>query len=160
RKLKLIYSVSVVVGHGAAHRHRGSDGGKRRGGWSGSKSWGALIQPNDGWCQETTPPPRNLCDRSAIKPVLGVGGLRVRRRAFIRRLGGAAISAPLAAYAQQVGKPPMIGFLGASSRVAVSSWTDAFVQRLGELGWIDGRNVAIVYRWAEGRPERARELAK
>ena len=70
------------------------------------------------------------------------------------------MSAPFAAYGQQAGKPPMIGFLGASSRVAVSSWTDAFVQRLGELGWIEGRNVAIVYRWAEGRPERARELAK
>jgi hypothetical protein len=42
----LIYSVSVVVGHGAAHRRRWCYGGKLRGGWSGLKSWGALIQPN------------------------------------------------------------------------------------------------------------------
>jgi len=41
----LIYSVSVVVGHGAAHHRRWCDGGKLRGGWSGSKSWGAVIQP-------------------------------------------------------------------------------------------------------------------
>jgi putative ABC transport system substrate-binding protein len=74
--------------------------------------------------------------------------------------GGAAISAPFAANAQQAAKPPMIGFLGASSRVAISSWTDAFVRRLGELGWIDGRSVTIVYRWAEGRPDRARDLAR
>jgi putative ABC transport system substrate-binding protein len=84
----------------------------------------------------------------------------MRRREFITLLGGAAISAPSAGNAQQVAKTPVIGFLGASSRTAISSWTDAFVQRLSELGWIDGRNVAIVYRWAEGRPDRALELAK
>ena len=65
----------------------------------------------------------------------------MRRREFIRLLGGAVISAPFAGNAQQVAKTPVIGFLGASSRTAISSWTDAFVQRLGELGWIDGRNV-------------------
>jgi putative ABC transport system substrate-binding protein len=70
------------------------------------------------------------------------------------------MSAPFAAYGQQAAKPPMIGFLGASERAVVRSWTDAFVQRLGELGWVDGRNVMIVYRWAEGQPDRARELAK
>ncbi len=84
----------------------------------------------------------------------------MRRRDFITTLAGAAIFPPFAAHGQQSPKPPIIGFLGASSRVAIGSWTDAFVQRLGELGWIDGRNVAIVYRWAEGRPERAIVLAK
>jgi len=84
----------------------------------------------------------------------------VRRREFITLVGGAAISAPFAATAQQPARPPIIGFLGASSRSAISAWTDAFVQRLSELGWIDGRSVSIVYRWAEGRPDRALELAK
>jgi putative tryptophan/tyrosine transport system substrate-binding protein len=122
----------------------------------GARSYSLMVRP-------VKRQPRHPAIRAivtTIKPVHGVGGKRVRRRDFIQGLGGAAMSAPFAGFAQQAGKPPMIGFLGASSRVAISSWTDAFVRRLGELGWIDGRSVAIVYRWAEGRPERARELAK
>jgi putative ABC transport system substrate-binding protein len=82
----------------------------------------------------------------------------MRRREFLSVLGGAAGAWPLAARAQQAGKLPTIGFLGAtpsfeSQRVA------AFVQRLRELAWVDGRNVAIEYRWAEGRPEHVSEIA-
>src|SRR3989441_4342189 len=83
----------------------------------------------------------------------------MRRREFITLLGGAAAAWPLAAHAQQPGKLPTIGFLGQSTRSATSEWTAAFVQRLRELGWVDGRNVAIKYRWGEGRNERFAEIA-
>jgi len=83
----------------------------------------------------------------------------MRRREFITLLGRAAAAWPLAARAQQAGKLPTIGFLGANTPSADSQRTAAFVQRLRELGWIDGRGIAIEYRWAEGRPERAAEIA-
>ena len=70
----------------------------------------------------------------------------IDRREFIVALGGAA-AWPLAARAQQAGKLPTIGFLGGSTAAAQSQWTSAFVQRLRELGWTEGRNVAIEYRW-------------
>ena len=75
----------------------------------------------------------------------------MRRREFITLLGGAAVW-PLAARAQQA-KLPTIGFLGESTPVAQSEQTGAFVQQLRELGWTEGRTVAIEYRWAEGRSE-------
>ena len=80
-----------------------------------------------------------------------------RRREFITLLGGAA-AWPLAARALQ-GKLPTIGFLGSGTAATQSQWTGAFVQRLRELGWSEGRDVAIEYRWAEGRNERAAEIA-
>ncbi len=83
----------------------------------------------------------------------------MRRREFTTLLGGAAAAWPLAARAQQAGRLPTIGFLGPASAAAMSSWTAAFVQRLRELGWIEGRTVAIEYRWAEGRGERIAEVA-
>jgi putative tryptophan/tyrosine transport system substrate-binding protein len=83
----------------------------------------------------------------------------VKRRDFISPLGGAAATWPLAARAQQPGRLPTIGFLGPNTRSAASEWTAALVQRLRELRWIDGRNVAIEYRWVEGREERFAELA-
>jgi putative ABC transport system substrate-binding protein len=83
----------------------------------------------------------------------------MRRRDFITLFGGAAATWPLAARAQQAGRRPTIGFLGTGSSVAWTQWTAAFVRRLGELGWIDGRNVTIEYRWAEGRAERYVEVA-
>ena len=82
----------------------------------------------------------------------------IRRREAITLLGGAA-AWPLAARAQQAGKVPTIGLLGAQNAAAQSLWTAAFVQRLHELGWIEGRTIAIEYRWAEGRSQRAAELA-
>jgi putative tryptophan/tyrosine transport system substrate-binding protein len=83
----------------------------------------------------------------------------VNRRAFITLLSSAAAAWPLAARAQQPGKLSTIGFLGANAPTAQMQWTAAFVQRLRELGWIEGRNVAIEYRWAEGRSERFSEIA-
>jgi putative tryptophan/tyrosine transport system substrate-binding protein len=82
----------------------------------------------------------------------------MNRREFISLLGGAAAAWPLAARAQQPAIP-VIGFLGAATPSAYSQWTAAFVQRLRELGWIEGCNVAIEYRWAEGRSERLAEIA-
>jgi len=82
----------------------------------------------------------------------------IGRRDFITLLGGAA-AWPLAARAQQPGKLPIIGFLGAASASAWVKWVSAFVQRLRELGWIDGRTTAIEFRWAEGRSERYAQFA-
>ena len=83
----------------------------------------------------------------------------LRRREFIVLLGGAAAAWPLAARAQQPGKLPTIGFLGTTTPSVASQWNAAFVQRLRELGWIEGRTVAIEVRWAEGRSERYAEIA-
>jgi putative tryptophan/tyrosine transport system substrate-binding protein len=82
----------------------------------------------------------------------------MRRREFITLLGGAAVTWPLTARAQQA-KLPTIGFLGAQTPAAQRPWNSAFVQRMHELGWIEGRTVAIEYCWAEGRSERYAEIA-
>jgi putative tryptophan/tyrosine transport system substrate-binding protein len=82
----------------------------------------------------------------------------MRRRKFIALLGGAA-AWPLAARAQQSSKLPTIGYFGSGTASSQRPWSDAFAQRLRELGWLEGRTVAIEYRWAEGRTERAVEIA-
>src|SRR5215471_4309856 len=82
----------------------------------------------------------------------------MRRREFITLLGGAA-AWPLAGNAQQTGKLPILGLLGSATLLAESQRVAAFVQRLRQLGWIENRNVAIEYRWAEGRSERFVEIA-
>jgi putative ABC transport system substrate-binding protein len=82
----------------------------------------------------------------------------MKRREFITLASGAAVAWPLAARAQQP-KLPTIGFLGSTTPSAWSDWTSAFVQRLRELGWIEGRTVVIEVRWAEGRSERFAEIA-
>jgi len=82
----------------------------------------------------------------------------MRRREFIALIGGAAVLRPLAARAQRLGDLPTIAFLGVDD----STWrlrTPAFVQRLRELGWIDGRTVTLQYYWTQGRAEREVELA-
>jgi putative ABC transport system substrate-binding protein len=84
---------------------------------------------------------------------------QLHRRKFVTLLGGAAAASPLAARAQQSPKLPTIGFLGQSTPVIESQRLAAFLKRLRELGWIEGRTVAIEYRWAEGRSERAAEIA-
>src|SRR5438876_1023158 len=83
----------------------------------------------------------------------------MKRRAFITLLGGAAAAWPLAARAQQKEKRAIIGLLGSGMAAAQSQWTAAFVQRLAELGWREGRNVEIEYRWAEGRSDSFAKLA-
>jgi ABC-type uncharacterized transport system substrate-binding protein len=84
----------------------------------------------------------------------------VKRREFIGLLGGAA-AWPIGANAQHAGKLPTVGFLaaGTGSDPVWRDWTAAFVQRLRELGWIEGRTVAIEYRWAEARGERFADIA-
>src|SRR5262252_4801387 len=81
-----------------------------------------------------------------------------KRREFITLVGGAA-AWPFSARAQQTGRLPTIGFLGAATPAVSAPWTAAFEKRLGELGWMKGRAVAIEYRWAEGRSIRFAEIA-
>jgi putative tryptophan/tyrosine transport system substrate-binding protein len=82
----------------------------------------------------------------------------VRRREFISLLGGAAAAWPLAARAQQPSNLLTIGFLVSGTPSSHREWVAAFVQRLRELNWTEGRNVAIEIRWAEGRNERLAEI--
>jgi putative ABC transport system substrate-binding protein len=80
----------------------------------------------------------------------------ISRRAVLRSISLVlgSLAWPLAARAQRSGKLPTIGFVGTNTASAQSQWTAAFVQRLRELGWIEGRIVMLEYRWAEGRSER------
>jgi putative tryptophan/tyrosine transport system substrate-binding protein len=64
----------------------------------------------------------------------------IGRRELLAALGGAAVAWPLAAHAQQPARP-VVGFMGATTPSVQSQWTAAFVQRLRELDWIEGRNV-------------------
>jgi putative ABC transport system substrate-binding protein len=82
----------------------------------------------------------------------------MKRREFVTLIGGAALL-PFAAGAAEPVKKPTIGFLGPVTPAVWSSFVGAFLQRMRELGWIDGYNLAITYRWAEGREERYSELA-
>jgi putative ABC transport system substrate-binding protein len=85
--------------------------------------------------------------------------MNLPRRQFITLLGSAAVVWPFAGHAQQKGKLPIIGVLGAATPSDWSDYVAAFVQRLHEHGWIEGRTVAIEYRWAEGRTERFADIA-
>ena len=83
----------------------------------------------------------------------------MRRREFIAFVSGTAVAWPLTARAQKSGKVPTVGFLGATTPSVWSAFVAAFLQRLRELGWIDGSTVAIEYRWAQGRDELYAEFA-
>jgi ABC-type uncharacterized transport system substrate-binding protein len=83
----------------------------------------------------------------------------MNRREFITLLGSAAAAWPLAARAQQAVKLRTVGFSGQSTRSAESDLVAAFMQRLRELGWIEGRTITIEYRWSEGRAERFVQIA-
>jgi putative tryptophan/tyrosine transport system substrate-binding protein len=83
----------------------------------------------------------------------------MRRREFITLLGGAAAGWPCAARTQQPAKLPTIGFLGQSTPSVESQRLTAFLKRLRELGWIEGRTVAIEYAWGEGSSERFAKIA-
>ena len=82
------------------------------------------------------------------------------RREFITLLGGVAAAWPLTARAQQTAKRPIVGFLGDSTPLAESERAAAFARRLHDLGWIEGRTIAIEYRWADGRSERLAEIGR
>jgi len=83
----------------------------------------------------------------------------MRRRQFLALLSGAAMAHSRAARAQQQAKQPIIGILGVATAQAWKPLITAFVQRLSDRGWVEGRNVNIEYRWAEGNSERFPELA-
>jgi putative ABC transport system substrate-binding protein len=83
----------------------------------------------------------------------------MRRRAFIGLIGSTVTAWPFVVRAQPTAKLPTIGFLGAGSPSGWTRWTAALLQRLQELGWVDGRTVTIEYRWAEGRSERYADIA-
>src|SRR5450759_1169780 len=87
-----------------------------------------------------------------------ITGGHMHRRVFISGLGVAALW-PLATRAQQPTRVPTIGFLCSTSREIASHWIAAFLKRLRELGWIEGRTIAIEYRWADARTERYSEIA-
>jgi len=78
----------------------------------------------------------------------------IRRREFITLLGGAAAAWPVAAWAQQAGKVVRIGFLGAASASGYANQVTGFRAGLRDLGYVEGTNAIIEYRWAEGNYER------
>jgi len=82
----------------------------------------------------------------------------MRRREFITLIVGATATWPMRTSAQQTGRLPTIGFLGASAS-AFAPWAAAFATRLRELGWVEGRTIVIEHRWSEGRAERNAEIA-
>src|SRR6516225_11974588 len=83
----------------------------------------------------------------------------MKRRQFLALLSGAAMAHSRAARAQQKAKQPLIGVLGVATAIAWKPSITAFVQRLSDLGWVEGQNVNIEYRWAEGHSERFAALA-
>jgi hypothetical protein len=83
----------------------------------------------------------------------------MRRREFITLLGGAAASWPLAARAQQVAKPARIGFLGVDTQSGIASRLERFRAGLRELGYVEGENILLDFRWAEGNYARLAEFA-
>jgi putative ABC transport system substrate-binding protein len=82
----------------------------------------------------------------------------IQRRAFLASLAAGLLAAPRAAGAQQTGRVYRVGFR--DSPAVFADAIEAFRQGLLELGYVEGRNIAIEYRWAEGKPERMRELAE
>lgn len=102
---------------------------------------------------------RDVVCPAALRRPTGVRRAMIRGVALVVTLAASLLAAPLAADAQQAGKVPRIGFLGATSSSDRPLLLDAFRQRLRELGWIEGQNLVIDYRFAEGRLDRLPDLA-
>jgi putative tryptophan/tyrosine transport system substrate-binding protein len=83
----------------------------------------------------------------------------MRRREFIALLGSATAVWPIAARTEEAGKLPSIGYLGPNVELVDRPRVAAFVQRLGQLGWVEGHSVVIEHRAADGLAERASEIA-
>jgi putative ABC transport system substrate-binding protein len=83
----------------------------------------------------------------------------MKRREFMLLMGGVAVVSTSAAYGQQLAKLPVIGFLVAGTQASHGAWVAAFAERLSELGWTDGRNVKIEYRWAAGDAQQTTQFA-
>jgi len=83
----------------------------------------------------------------------------MRRRDFLHAVLGTLAALPVAGAAQRTNSMPTLGFLGRLSESTMSTWTAAFVNRLGELGWIDGRTIKLEYRWADGKRDKMAEIA-
>jgi putative ABC transport system substrate-binding protein len=83
----------------------------------------------------------------------------MERRAFLGVIAGGILAAPIAGDAQEAGKIPRVGFLGPRTRADARPFSDAFLRGLRDLGWVDGKNIAIEYRFAEGRLDRLPDLA-
>jgi len=83
----------------------------------------------------------------------------MERREFMLLMGGVAVVSTSAGYGQQLAKPPVVGFLVAGTQASHGAWVAAFVERLSKLGWTDGRNVKIEYRWAAGDVQQTNAFA-
>ena len=83
----------------------------------------------------------------------------IDRRTFLARTGAVLLAAPFAAEAQGPPKVPRVGYLGPRTRGDSAPYLDAFLLGLQEIGWVEGKDIFIEYRWAEGRPERLPDLA-
>jgi putative ABC transport system substrate-binding protein len=83
----------------------------------------------------------------------------MRRRDFVILLGGGILAWTQRVSAQQLGKLPIIGYMGQGTPAAEAKRVSAFVERLRELSWIEGRTVLIEYRWTEGRSDLAADIA-
>jgi putative ABC transport system substrate-binding protein len=83
----------------------------------------------------------------------------IERRKFLATLGGAAVAWPLAGRAQRSERTPVVGFLSSESRSAFGHRLEGFHRSLAESGYVEGKNVVVEYRWAEGQYERVPRLA-
>ena len=116
-----------------------------------------LLLTQSGHRSDPTPTPSRALAKIATIACLSLG-VTMRRRQFIRFVGGAVASLPFASRAQQPAKP-VVGFLNAASARGYERQVAAFLKGLGEAGFVDGQNVAVEYRWADGQNDRLPAMA-